>query len=194
MYYRIFKFRVLSASWGHHYWKTCQQRLKRPRKVKKVPRVSTAIWLYISMELPECCRFPKHWIYKSVKKRWEGGHNPTPPDSFSLAFTHDEVEVEPKLFPLAWRLYWVFDSRALEDLMGNVNHGICPSGEKGRGDKAERFYQDSNPQNAALNKNETDKARRSHHRICNSRKKKTGALQWNIRCWRMWPCASVEFK
>ena len=43
-------------------------------------------------------------------------------------------------------------------MIGNVNHGICFSGEEGVRDGAETFYQEPNPPNAALNKNEIDKA------------------------------------
>lgn len=46
----------------------------------------------------------------------------------------------------------------------------------GGGGETERFYQEPNPPNVALNKNEIDKARRSHHRKCNIRQ--TGDLQY----------------
>lgn len=47
--------------------------------------------------------------------------------------------------------------------------------ERREGVRAERFYQEPNPPNTALNKNEIDKAWRSHHRDRNIRQ--TGDLQ-----------------
>lgn len=44
------------------------------------------------------------------------------------------------------------------------------------GGGGERFYQEPNPPNAALNENEIDKTWRSHHRNCNIRQ--TGDLQY----------------
>lgn len=121
------------------------------------------------MRLPECYRFPKHWASFFSNKSFKTSAT-TPPSPFILAYRH--CEVEPKLFQWARRLCWIFDGKTVEGLIGNVNHGICLSGEEGGGGggvKVERFYQEPNPPNAALNKNETDKTWRSHHRNCNIR-------------------------